>query len=562
MTTAIESPRLEATLQELLLSIDDGHTCIDLRAADSDPRAQLLGSGLATEVEATATAAAGSSADPHDDLPSSPLVLAGDRLYLRRHYAAERRVAARLRAQVLAEPPAVADSSLARLRELAPNGKPDYQIAACAAALRSRLCVITGGPGTGKTTTVRTLLEVLRAGEPDLQQALVAPTGKAAARMAEATDPDADAAQHRPATTLHRLLGYLPREDMFRRSPSSPLPHDLVVMDEASMVDLELMDALLAALKPGARLLLLGDRDQLPSVGAGQVFADLCSTVPAGHGIGPGLGAFCRQQLGMDLPTVDVAGPFADAVVELQQNYRFGDQPGIGAFAAAISQRQPAAALAALQAGHDDLELFAPGDLDSVLAAWWPRIEQQLAASTPEQALAQLSTARVVCALRHGPFGVEAISSRVESLLLAHGHRRSGPFYRGQPLLITANDHQHNLFNGDLGVVWPDDEGRLVVWFDGRGSTPRAVLPLQLPPHETAWAITVHKSQGSEFDEVLVLLPDRDSPLLHRQLIYTAATRARLGAAIVAEPKLLARALSTEPQRTSGLLEALLEQSG
>ncbi|MGE3173038.1 MAG: exodeoxyribonuclease V subunit alpha [Planctomycetota bacterium] len=555
---------LAAAAAAVLEALQDGHTCAVLTAvlaAAGEPapwsdvpalRAALLATG------AVADAAVDPDAAPARPLP---LVLDGDRLYLLRHHAAERRVAARLRQRLgpVADVPA---ATLQVLRDLAraagDDAAIDWQNVAVAAAVRSRLCVVTGGPGTGKTTTIRKIVRALLAGRPDLQVALVAPTGKAAARMGEALQDELQQHGLPRATTLHRLLGYLPLEDTFRFGDHAPLPHDLVIVDEASMVDLELMDALLAALSSDTRLVLLGDRDQLSSVGAGQVLADLCAATAGAPRTGKGLAAFCNEHLGCEVPArLDDDTPFADAVVALQRTWRFDAASGIGAFARAMAARAPDDALRALRSGAVDVRCRAPEDLDALLREHTATLLAQVEAETVEDALAALSRLRILCATRHGPFGKDAITARVEALLREHGRRPPGAFYQGRPLLVTANDHASQLWNGDLGVAFADAQDRLMAWFRAADGTPRPYLPLRLPPHETAWAMTVHKSQGSEFDEVLVVLPDRPGPLLHAPLVYTAITRARRRATVVARPELLEAALRAEPLRATGLPDLL-----
>jgi exodeoxyribonuclease V alpha subunit len=540
---------VQAAAVAVARALAEGRACVPLQklGGDGDQQRALL-------------RASGVVGDGRPGAPPLPLVLdAKDRLWLSRLFAAEQRLAAALRVRLAAPPLLVPDATLQALRELPRDGDPDWQAIAVAAAVRSSFAVITGGPGTGKTHTIGKLLQVLRRGQPSLRVALAAPTGKASARLGEAI---AGVVTDAPApTTLHRLLEYLSVEDLFRRGPERPLPHDLVVVDEASMVDLELMAALFAALQPSARLVLLGDRDQLTSVGTGQVLADLCRAAGsgAGSGAGPALAAFCRAHLGQSAPLAASPTALADAVVVLRKNHRFGQQPGIGAFAAAVADRDGARALAALRAGHADLRLEPHGEPRARLSAIWPALTAVFDADGPAAALAALARGRILCATRHGPFGVEATNHVVEQALRQAGHRLDGVHYHGRPVLVTANDHDNRLYNGDLGVEWREPDGALLAWFgDGRGRM-RSVPLLRLPPHETAWAMTVHKSQGSEFDEVLLLLPDRTGPLLHRQLVYTAVTRARRRAVIAGDETLLMHALATEPERSTGLGELLAE---
>lgn len=534
--------------------------CLAIDAALEQGSTCALLSDLGADLDQLAADLRGSGAVGEGDAPAVlPLRLDGQRLYLHRHFAAERDLAAALRWRALQEPLPIAAAALASVvagRDPLPSGEVDWQAVAALAALRSRFTVITGGPGTGKTTTVARILRALWAATPQASVALSAPTGKAAARLLETVQeklPTAPATQLH-ASTLHRLLGYQPVADRFERSPERPLPYDLVIVDEASMVDLELMRVLVRAVPPAARLLLLGDQDQLTSVAAGQVLADLCAAAGPRHGAGPQLAALAAQALDLQVPARDPAMPLSEAVVTLQRNYRFANQPGIGAFAVASSARDVDAAMAALRHGYDDL-VHGPltPDLDALLQPLLPALQSQLQASSPAEAILRLRACRILCTTRLGPYGVEAHNRAVEQLLLRSGHARH---YPGKPILVTANDHHNRLYNGDLGVVWPDADGTLQVWFATEQGQ-RAVSPLRLPSHETAWAMTVHKSQGSEFDEVLVVLPDRDGPLLQASLLYTAVTRARKRAHVRGDLELIRTMVQRQPQRRSGLVEAL-----
>jgi len=391
-------------------------------------------------------------------------------------------------------------------------------------AAAGRIEIVTGGPGTGKTTRVAEILQdAIDGGTSRIE--LAAPTGKAAARVQEAlvqaldrkeSSPSVRAAVPTRAKTLHRLLGARLGKARTARGPDSPLDVELLVVDEASMVGLALLAKTLGATPPDARVVLLGDRDQLASVDPGAVFADLCAdgTVLAG------------------------------AITALAHSYRFDAAGGIGALAAAVRERRADAAVARLREGGDALawtETASSTDLTAV-------VERAASAGRP-----------VLCAVREGPFGVAAINERFERRLRRAGAlgRAEGPWYPGRPVMIVRNDPALGLFNGDLGVVERDAEGRLRVVFPAEGGGTRAIAPVRLPPHETAYAMTVHKSQGSEFDRVTVVLPPRPSPAATRELLYTAVTRARLGVEIVATEEAVRAAIATATRRVSGLRDAL-----
>lgn len=552
---------------------DEGHVCVDLaswceeqplddeapRPALQDARTGLLDTGVV--------------ATDAPDQPALPLVLDGQhRLYTLRHFRAERSIAAFVRDRLQRPPLRTAAQVRQTLQALsllpddpAAAGEPDWQLAAVVAGATRPLTVLCGGPGTGKTTTVAKLMSVLLHDEPTLRVAIAAPTGKAAARLGEAL---AERGAERPELaeplrdleprTLHRLLGYLPLDDAFRFGRDQQLPYDLVVVDEVSMVDPAIFAVLCDALPDNARLVLVGDKDQLAAVAAGQVLGDLTHAARPERGLGAELAAFVREATGMEVAAQEDAAPIASATVSLWKNHRFGKQPGIGAFAQALMQRQPEQALTALQAGHDDLALL--HDHDDALATFLPQLEHLLDAAggnDAERALAAIPHARVLTAMRLGPAGALQWNQRIERALAERGHRTDEPYYVGRPILVTANDQNNRIWNGDLGVCGRRDDGSPVVWIRDQNGHTRELSPRRLPAHETAWAMTVHKAQGSEFDHVLLVLPDQPSPLNHASLIYTGATRARRKALLCADATLLDEGLRFWPARRSGLADVL-----
>ncbi len=462
----------------------------------------------------------------------TPLVLDEQgRIYLRRYWEYEQQLAAAIRRRASA------------VRISSPKDESDLQKVAADRAVTNNFTVITGGPGTGKTRTVTAILTRLLeqpAGD-GLRIALAAPTGKAAARLTESVRA---VRQNLEATTIHRLLGYLPGSPYFRHDAEHPLAADVVIVDEASMIDLALMAKLVAAVRAEARLILLGDRDQLASVEAGSVLADICAAAE-------------------EAPPNE---PLHDTLVTLRRNYRFTESGGIYRASTAVNAGDAEAALAALSQGASDEAQWQslpaaaklPGALrERLIAAFRPCLETD----DPLQALARWQEFRILCALRHGPFGVENLNAIAEEILAGAGllspHR--GGFYRGQPLTISQNDYNLGLFNGDTGVILPDhaEGGELRAFFLSADGKLRRFLPSRLPVHETAFAMTVHKSQGSEFGRVLLILPENESPLLTRELLYTGLTRARAHVEIWAPEAVLRSAIARRVQRTSGLRDAL-----
>ena len=510
---------------------DDGHSALSLSVLAAD--ATELARELAADVTAAHSAAhiaaqvrerdaawwramldaAPAIVQAANSLVSAPMVRHGSLVQFRRYFDAEQRIAARIHASLT-------------------HGQPTFR-------------VITGGPGTGKTTRIAELLVDTLARDPELRVALAAPTGKAAARLSESVrlrldgmkaSPEVRARVPQSARTVHRLLGYQPDRDRFWSRAGTPLPYDLVILDEASMVDVLLMDALMAALPTHATLLLVGDQDQLASVEAGDV-----------------LGAICRVAR-----DPSAGNALRDRVERLTKSFRFEAHPAIGHAAAAILAGDAAALSAVL---HDTTQAdvrwtHAPQDRTELLTLLVPHLERCLAAETPAAALTALDGFRVLCAEREGAWGVSGINADVERWLRSQGTVITERWYHRRPVMVMANDYGTQVFNGDVGVAW-DADGELLVHFPGPEGTTRAIQPARLPETQTAWAMTVHKAQGSEFTNVIVMLPAKGSRVLGRELLYTAVTRARRHVLIVGDESVMRSAVSRSVRRGSGL-EAIL----
>ena len=550
------------------LATADGHVCLplaELAAHDNvrGTRAALLSSGVV-----------GTPADPG----ARPLILDDeDRLYLHRHFDDERRLARRLMRAAAAPPAPVDAATRQRLNVLfgSPPG-PDWQKLAAALALRRRLVVVSGGPGTGKTTTVVNLLACLLEQNPQARIALAAPTGKAAARMSEALR---QRAAHLPpglrerlpaqASTVHRLLGAFPGG--FSHDAGRPLAIDALVVDEASMLDLALATRLFEAVPESARLILLGDKDQLAAVEAGAVFAELGADPSLSAACIADLAGLCGLSAAAIVPaTPQRAGALRDSVIWLTRNFRFGDDSGIGRAAACVRDGRTGELLQLLRQGTDAALHWlddggtapAPTTLQAMRDGYAGYLQ---ALREPQPDVAAITRAferfRVLCAVRDGPRGVDAVNRRLEDearALLAPG--TSTPWFAGRPVMVLRNDPLLKLFNGDIGITLPGTDGAPMVHFAAADGGFRALPALRLPAHETAFALTVHKAQGSEFDEVLVLLPALPSRVLTRELLYTALTRARRRVGLAAAAHVLQTTVATRTERRSGLTARLREQ--
>jgi len=568
----------------------EGHVCMDLSQwAGHD---LLLGNGNPTGLQCPSfdewlTQLQRSSLVGDGGGACHPLVCDNKgRVYLQRFFQHEQHLARLLRHKAAAPCPALSAPKEGHLvslldRYFKPTGNdtsPDWQRIAAAVAIQKRLCIISGAPGTGKTTTVAKILAVLLEYEPHetLRIRLCAPTGKAAARLGasivqvcqEMDFPASIAAKLTAveACTIHRLLGALSRGRGFVYNETNPLPTDVVVVDEASMVDLVLMSRLIRAVPNQARLIILGDKDQLASVDAGSVFGDLCRGTSAGL-YSPEMNRLIRkltrasrfQSAVKNGPTKDRH----DCAVVLQKNYRYSADEGIGALARAVNAGDAAGVRRAFEKNQGKTMRWDRwhhrAEFDKLLAAYVRKgYETYLASRDPEEALSHFNRFRILSALASGPFGVDRLNHFITDVLAKDrlvGRER--PWYTGRPVMITRNHYRLGLYNGDTGLAWPDRDGNLKIWFPVEEGGVKGYSPRQLPENKTAFALTVHKSQGSEFDQTLLILPDQDSPVLSRELIYTGCTRARKQLILMAPGHIVEQALDRTIRRTTGLVDAL-----
>lgn len=598
-----------------------GHVCLDLQRCLQQPdrmlampeyyrdEGQILPSQLLQGVTlADCLAALQQALMLNDGEGHTPLVLQGQRLYLRRYWQYETFICQRIRRLMEQQKP-LDEAGLKQA--LTPffggdDSTADWQKIACALAMKSHFTVITGGPGTGKTTTVVKLLLLLQQMQTEQQQPLLqirmaAPTGKAAARLKESVQNacrrllqqqliSEQQAAHIPqqALTLHKLLGRYGNSRRSRYHQGQPLPLDVLIVDEASMVDIEMMAQLLAALPDHAMCILLGDKDQLSSVEAGAILGELCRNTGFGKGeyteqtaqwlagiTGHSLAAQWQNPQGSALD---------QHIVMLQKSHRFTASSGIGQLAQAVNQGDVPRFKQLWQQGFTDIEQLhcqqfneaalvqkllgshqQPAGFAAYLALVRQPPQQHEAAHWDAWAntiLQAYSSFQVLCATREGEWGVEQINQKITALLSAKQYvSEAKDWFIGRPVIITRNDYALGLMNGDIGITLQKpvevngqtELQKRVAFFNSDGSI-KWVLPSRLNHVETVFAMTIHKSQGSEFEQVLMLLPEYDMPMLSRELIYTGITRARKHLSLLApQPALLPQALQRRVERSGGI---------
>ena len=538
----VKEPALALLFARLSHALSAQHSCIDLAA---DPADLALKDALAELPIVSETG------------DRTPLVLDGHRLYLQRYFQYETEIAARLIAmnQRVGDPdPTDYGNLVARLFE-GTTGAGQQRLAVLQ-AMTHRLTIVTGGPGTGKTTTVARIIDAIgqsSATPPVIK--LAAPTGKAAMRMKESltlagsiTSPE--------VLTLHRLLGVSGNGRRYRYNEHHTLPLDLLVVDEVSMIDLAMMHRLLLALPAHARLVMLGDPDQLPSVEAGNILADICK-YPTDYS--PAFAQFARDAIGAEPLEGDGSHGLVDAVCHLEQSYRFSPDRGIGRLSAAIRAGERVERL-----DDDEVRTLPLADFTTrtALDTYGDYLAMLTGQADPAELLDAFEKVRILSPAREGDHGVAGINRDIEAALADNGVIVAGQhFYHGRPILITRNDYNLRLFNGDTGICIARPGKSPEVVFRDAGGEIRTHLASRLPPHETCFAMTVHKSQGSEFDDVILVLPDATSDatrqMMTRELVYTAITRARRHVSLYFNKDTFNECLERRSLRHSGLGERL-----
>jgi len=506
-----------------------------------------------------------------DDNTKKPLILANNRLYLQRYYQYESVVLQKIKVLIesgkedeTAEKLNSIKSEVQKLFETNSTGDTDWQAVAAISAVLSRFCIITGGPGTGKTTTLAKVLSLLFKLNPEMKVALAAPTGKAAARMAESLKNAADnfpdlktEFERLIPSTLHRLLGYRKNSIYFRHHLENPLPYDLVIVDESSMIDLALFAKLLDAVGSGTRLILLGDKNQLAAVEAGSLFGDLCMAQPELNLFSREKAHFINEFLideNSKIKTENISEsrhPLFERVVELQHSFRFSDDGGIGKLSKAIISNQPEE-ISSFFENKDEQVLTDTGYTEEIFNEFAANYAEYIQENDIKTALKKLNNQRILCAVREGDRGVYALNRKIEKYLHGKGLISPGSeFYENRPMMVTGNNYELGLFNGDIGIV---REGR--VWFESADGSLKSVLPAFLENVETVFAMTIHKSQGSEFSRVLTVLPEnQDLALLTAELLYTAVTRAKNQIIIQGSRELLLHCAGSRVERSSGIAD-------
>jgi exodeoxyribonuclease V alpha subunit len=561
-------------------ALSEGHACIFLQEIQRSPaepdEAEMRGLLISSCVVGTTTATG-----------AMPLILDDDgRLYLHRYFDYEHRLALRLMSA--ARQTAIVDERMkARLDALfASNNaqlgdRPDWQKIAAALAMQKRLTIISGGPGTGKTTTVVNLLACLLEENPACRVALAAPTGKAAARMLEAIR---SRASHLPAElqarmpkdsfTVHRLLGVTRSEGKFQHHAENLLAVDALVVDEASMLDIALATKLFEAVPETARIILLGDKDQLSAVEAGAVFAELSADPTLSPDCVVSLSAVTgipAERIRPDIPSQPT--PLHDSVVWFSESYRFRNDSGIGKLAAEINAGDAENAIAWLRSNTDPLITWIEdgektADPQSMQRIFDSYAEYLNAIRTNPQnmeaAFEAFGRSRILCAVREGARGADAINKQISRYFRNALDDRldldeRSEWYPGRPVMVLRNDYLLKLFNGDIGIALPNALGNLGVFFPDSETGFRMVPIVRLPEHESAFAITVHKSQGSEFDKVILMLPAEPNRVVSRELLYTAITRSRAKVTIISNAQVFEHAVQSPTRRRSGLIARMKE---
>ena len=564
--------------------LSEGHICLQLDELDTEKEnlpayykwngvVDLLKEKLVTSAEGI----------------KQPFVLHNKKLYLQRYFNYETMILNRIMEFIAAEKILKAERTdllnkhqsfiKGLFNSAGPEGKmiANWPLAAVITGILNNFTIITGGPGTGKTTTVAKILAILFMMDPGLKVALAAPTGKAAARMAESlkkANLQVDAGitekfQSMQPSTIHRLLKYIPDSPYFKHNRQNPLDYDVLIIDESSMIDVALFAKLLDAIGPKTRLILLGDKDQLASVEAGSLFGDLCQAqkslnifTESRAGL---INSFCElssAQITQNSIAEKANHPLFQHIIELQYSHRFKSEEGIGKFSGAIIQNDEEVIQSFLIPGAD-LQVQVDMEYSQKLFEDFVKgYEEYIREKDIKTALLKLNGLKILCAIRDGEQGLYALNRKVEKYL---SERKlislTNEFYEHRPILVSSNNYVLGLFNGDVGIIRKDEKGVLKAWFEDSEGTIIPFIPGLLSSVETVYAMTIHKSQGSEFDRVMLVLPDVENiSLLTRELVYTGLTRAKSRILLQGREAIILQAANVRVQRASGIAQRFSEQ--
>lgn len=567
-----KNENLKPYLYLISKGLSEGHICLDINTIDFKELEEEGFSKLISTEELRKQELVSEGSD------YKPLVLWKNKLYLQRYFAYETQVFEKIQNWIQTEKEweSVRMEELkkekVRIEELFPSSstnRVDWQLVAALTAVLNQFTIITGGPGTGKTTTVAKVLSVLYHLNPDLKVALAAPTGKAAARMAESLKNlqhiDSDTKLHFESlepSTIHRLLGYQKNSIYFKHNAENPIPHDLVIIDESSMIDIALFAKLVNSIRPETKIILLGDKDQLASVEAGSLFGDLCMAQPKLNQFSSNRAEFFNQFISNENQKIPVENTqesghlLFEHSVELQFSHRFSDDEGIGQLSKAILRNEKDSILKFFNNQDGRVEVDTNYS-EEIFHDFIKGFEAYIREKDIKKAFEKLNQLRILCAIREGEEGIYTLNDRVQKFLQSKGliHLDS-PFYEHRPLIVNTNNYELGLFNGDIGIVRKDEEGVLKVWFEGADGELKSILPAFIDSAETVFAMTIHKSQGSEFGKVMVVLPQSaDIPLLTKELLYTAVTRAKEKVIIQGSKEGILACAERRVQRGSGIMD-------
>lgn len=565
--------------------LSEGHICIQI-----DDAAEELEESPFYDVTAVSNNLSRLKEEPLvtvKDGAKQPFVLHNNRLYLQRYFNYETQILNRIKAFIESEK-GVTEKRIKELGAHAdfikalfnsahfsessiPAENVDWQLVAAVSGVVNNFTIITGGPGTGKTTTVAKILAILYTINPDLKVALAAPTGKAAVRMAESLKASAlnvveginEKFQGFAPGTIHRLLKYISDSPYFRHDKDNPVNYDVVIVDESSMIDVALFAKLLDAIGPETKLILLGDKDQLASVEAGSLFGDLCKT-QTGLGVLSAkraelINSFItdnRRQIPLDFILKESAHLLSEHVIELRRSHRFTSDKGIGKFSKAIIKNDVQALHEYVENNSDEQVLIDTKYDNEIFEQFVEGYVDYIKEPDIKIALQKLNQLRVLCAVREGEQGLYKLNAAIENFLRKKKLiNKNLEYYENRPIIVTRNYYSLGLFNGDVGIIRPDENGVLKAWFEDSNNELKSVLPGYVAESETVFAMTIHKSQGSEYDGVLVVLPDINIPILTRELLYTAVTRAKSKVIVQASEEVILHTAEGVVERASGIME-------